>query len=60
MKRRLWTAAGLALLLCVAGARATDAQVSCSPKIPRDTIHDEKAMSELQQKGFTSLRCGER
>ena len=23
-------------------------------------IHDEKAMSNLQQKGFTSLRCGER
>lgn len=23
-------------------------------------IHDKKAMSEIQQKGFTSLRCGER
>ncbi|MGH9699933.1 MAG: hypothetical protein ACRD5R_11570 [Candidatus Acidiferrales bacterium] len=34
-------------------------QVSCD-WIVDDLIQNHQAMSELQQKGFTSLRCGER
>lgn len=34
-------------------------QVDCDA-IVDDLIHDEKAMSEVKQKGFTSVRCGER
>jgi hypothetical protein len=54
MKRRLWTTAGFVLLLCLAGARATDAQVSCSPEIPGDTCKEVAVLFE----GFLTLETG--
>ncbi len=34
-------------------------QADCDAEVDY-LIHDEKAVSELRQKGFTSLRCGDR
>ena len=35
-------------------------QADCDDDVVDYLIHDDKAMSEIQQKGFTSLRCDER
>jgi hypothetical protein len=52
MKRRLWTTVGFALLLCLAEARTTRAQVTCSALVPAQTC---KVVSQLANGSLNRL-----